>query len=109
MKELRVYLAWLSSFCLICSPLGLDGCSRGKTASGGQQAAAGDQNTSPPPPRDLPSKTVPKSRRRASNSRSNCRMSTSVLPALTSCLRPSRFILTRYLQWFCKRRSIRSK
>ena len=49
MKELRVYLAWLSSLCLICSPLGLDGCSRGKTASGGQQAAAGDQNTSPPP------------------------------------------------------------
>ena len=48
MKEFRVYLAWLSSFCLIISPLGLDGCSRGKTASGGQQAATGDQNTSPP-------------------------------------------------------------
>ncbi len=49
MKEFRVYLAWLSSLCLICSPLGLDGCARGKTASGGQQSAAGDQNTSPPP------------------------------------------------------------
>ncbi len=48
MKEFRVYLAWLSSLCLIFSPLGLDGCSKGKTASGGQQAAAGDQNTSPP-------------------------------------------------------------
>jgi len=49
MKGFRVFLTWLSSFCLICSPLGLDGCSRGKTASGGQQAAAGDQNTSAPP------------------------------------------------------------
>ena len=49
MRKFQVFLTWLSSFCLICSPLGLDGCSRGKTASGGQQAATGDQNTSPPP------------------------------------------------------------
>ena len=49
MKNFRVFLTWLSSFCLISSPLGLDGCSRGKTASGGQQAATGDQNTSPSP------------------------------------------------------------
>jgi hypothetical protein len=49
MRKFEIFLTWLSSFCLICSPLGLDGCSRGKTASGGQQAAAGDQNTSPPP------------------------------------------------------------
>jgi len=49
MKNFRVFLTWLSSFCLISSPLGLDGCSRGKTASGGQQAVTGDQNTSPSP------------------------------------------------------------
>ncbi|MGA8306815.1 MAG: hypothetical protein WB723_14155, partial [Candidatus Acidiferrales bacterium] len=49
MRRFQVFLTWLSSFCLICSPLGLDGCSRGKTASGGQQAAAGDQNSSPSP------------------------------------------------------------
>ena len=49
MKNFRVFLTWLSSFCLISSPLGLDGCSRGKTASGGQQAATGNQNTSPSP------------------------------------------------------------
>ena len=49
MRKFQVFLTWLSSFCLIVSPLGLDGCSRGKTASGGQQAATGDQNTSPPP------------------------------------------------------------
>ncbi len=49
MKKFQVFLTWLSSFCLIVSPLGLDGCARGKTASGGQQAATGDQNTSPSP------------------------------------------------------------
>ena len=49
MRKFQVFLTWLSSFCLIVSPLGLDGCSRGKTASGGQQAATADQNTSPAP------------------------------------------------------------
>jgi hypothetical protein len=49
MKAFRIYLAWLSSVCLVFSPLGLDGCSRGKTASGGQQPASGAQDTSAPP------------------------------------------------------------
>ena len=54
MKTLRIHLAWLSSFCLMCSPVGLEGCgSKDKgTAPAGQQAdqqaPASVQNTSAP-------------------------------------------------------------
>ncbi len=60
MKAFRIYLAWLSSVCLVFSPIGLEGCSskdKGaaaavqQTAAGQQadpQAPAGAQNTSAP-------------------------------------------------------------
>jgi hypothetical protein len=60
MKAFRIYLAWLSSVCLVFSPIGLEGCSskdKGaaaavqQTAAGQQadpQAPGGAQNTSAP-------------------------------------------------------------
>jgi hypothetical protein len=45
MKTFRVYLVWLSSFCLFWSPIGLEGCSAKDkgAAAAGQQAGAGQQ------------------------------------------------------------------
>lgn len=60
MKAFRIYLAWLSSVCLVFSPIGLEGCSskdKGAAAAVQQtaarqqadpQAPAGAQNTSAP-------------------------------------------------------------
>ena len=50
MKGFRGYLAWLSTLCLICSPVGLDGCGSNSKApaSASQQAAPSAQDTSAP-------------------------------------------------------------
>jgi len=50
MKGFRGHLAWLSTLCLICSPVGLDGCGSNSKApaSASQQAAPSAQDTSAP-------------------------------------------------------------
>src|SRR5579862_3017172 len=50
MKAFRGYLAWLSTLCLICSPIGLEGCGSNNKApaSASQQAAPVAQDTSAP-------------------------------------------------------------